>query len=821
MSEAGKAKMGQPMNRLEDPKLVTGNGCYVDDIKRDGMLHLDFLRSPYAHADILSIDTDAALALPGVVAIYTGADLADKLGPVPSFSVPGNFFNTPDMHMLALDKVRFVGEMVVAVVASDRYIARDARELIKVNYKPLPAVTDIEKALLDDAPLVHESMGSNRAFMIPIGDAEGAAKALEGADVVVKERLINQRVIPNPMETRGVVAEYSPWDNELTAWISTQAPQNLRRDFAKFLDHPDAKLRVIAPDVGGGFGPKGAVYPDELMTVYVARELARPVKWIEERQESMMATTHARGQVYDVEMGVNRDGSIQGLRIHMLAHMGAHYGANTPVTAMVTAACITGAYKIPHAVLNAESVFTHTTCIDAYRGFGRTESSYLIERMVNRLAQEIDMDPVELRHKNFIQPDEFPYITPMNNTYDDGHYEVSMSRALEMADYDALREQQRVFRAKGRYVGIGVSSHVWRASFRMPDTHGTDNWCIGGWEKSTVTVSDNGGVTVTIGTCSMGQGIATATAQVVADVLSIDTDNIKIVEKDTFAAPFGNGSMGSRSMVTGGSATLLAAKKARAKILRLAAHLLDSVDDELELKDGCVLVVGQPEKSVSLFDIARLSLRGQEEQPLNEEPTIEESAVYEIPKFAPEFATHTAAWGTHLCLVEVQPATGKIDILRYIAVDDVGRAINPKICAGQIHGGVAQGLGQALMEEAVYDDDGQLLTSSFLDYCTPKATDMPWLEVDFTETPNPTNALGVRGVGESGTCGASPVLVNAVVDALSPLGVTHIDMPLKPEKVWKAIQQVQGDVQEASRHSQKTPRDSQQAQPRPQQEQHA
>lgn len=799
---ASSARIGQPMNRLEDPKLVTGNGCFVDDIKLEGMLHLDFLRSPYAHADILSIDVSAALALPGVVAVYTGTDLVDKLGPMPSFHAPGNYFNTPDMHLIAVAKVRFVGEIVAAVVASDRYIARDARELIQVNYKPLPAVTDIEEAMQDDAPLVHESIGSNIAFAIELGDAEGAAKALTRADVVVKERLINQRVIANPMETRGVVAQYSPWDNELTAWISTQAPVNVRRDFARFLSHPDAKLRVIAPDIGGGFGPKGSVYADELMTVYVARDLARPVKWIEERQESMMATSHGRGQVYDVEMGVNRDGTIQGMRIHMLAHMGAHYGASTPVTAMVCSACITGSYKIPHAVVNAESVFTHTTAVDAYRGFGRSESSYVIERMINRLAQEIDMDPVRLRRKNFIQPDEFPYATPMNNTYDNGNYEVSLARALEMADYNALREQQKALRAQGRYVGIGVSSHVWRGGYRTAKNPGVDNWPMVGWEKSTVSVSYGGGVNVTVGTCSIGQGVLTATAQIVADTLTIDVSNIKVIEKDSLAAAHGAGSMGSRSMAIGGSATLLAAQKARAKILRLAAAILDSGDEELELRDGHVVVVSQPEKSVPLHEVAHLSQRGHVDQPVGEQPVIEETAVYELPGNAsdPDGPAFTAAWGTHICLVEVNPNTGEIDIQRYIAVDDVGRAVNPKIIAGQIHGGVAQGLGQALMEEAIYDDDGQLLTSSFLDYGTPRATDMPWMEVDFTETLNPSNPLGVRPVGEAGVCGASPVLVNAVVDALSPLGVTHIDMPLKPEKVWQATQRAQGKQQAPSHY---------------------
>ncbi|MBT4522663.1 MAG: molybdopterin-dependent oxidoreductase, partial [Halieaceae bacterium] len=463
------------------------------------------------------------------------------------------------------------------------------------------------------------------------------------------------------------------------------------------------------------------------------------------------------------------------------------YAASTPVTPMVCAACITGGYKILDAVLRAEGVFTHTTALDAYRGYGRAESCYVIERMINRLAQEIEMDPVALRRKNFIQPDEFPYATAMNNVYDNGHYEVSLARALELLDYDALRAQQRIARTEGHFLGIGISTHVWRGGFRSTKSMGIDNWVMGGWEKSTVTVSDNGGITVTTGTCSIGQGIVTATAQIVADVLSVDIASIHVIEKDTFAAPHGNGSMGSRSLIVGGSATLLAAKKVRQKLQRLAAHLLGVGEDELELREGRVVVSHQPERSVPLYEVARLSQRGEADQPPGTEPVIEETAVFELPEFAPEYATHTAAWGTHICVAEVEPDTGKIDIQRYVAVDDLGRVVNPKIVAGQIHGGVAQGLGQALMEEAVYDDDGQLLTSSFLDYCTPRAADMPWLEVAFTETPNPTVPLGARSVGEAGVCGASPALVNAVVDALSPLGITHIDMPLRPEKIWQAI----------------------------------
>ena len=797
MSAAAESRMGQPMNRLEDPKLLTGHGCYVDDIRLDGLLHLDFLRSPYAHADIESIDVSEALSLPGVVAVYTGADLVEKLGPVPCFRVPGDMLFSPDMAVLAVDRVRYVGEMVAAVVATDRYIARDARELIQVNYKPLPAVTDMEQALAENAPLLHEGHGSNLAMTIQYGDAVGAARALEDAEVVVRERIVNQRVIPSPMETRGIVARYSPWDNELTAWISTQAPQNLRRDVSRFLGHPDAKTRIIAPDVGGGFGPKGGIYPDELLALYIARDLARPVKWIEERQESMMATTHGRDVLCDVEMGVNRDGTIKGMRIEMFANMGAHFAVTTPAGPMVVAACITGAYKIPNAVVNAHDVFTNATAVDAYRGYGRAESCYLIERMVSRLAQEIGMDPVELRRRNFIAPHEFPYATPMNNTYDNGDYEVSLSRALELADYESLRRQQQLARNQGRYVGIGISTHVWRGAYRATKSIGMDNWVMAGWEKSTVAVLDNGGINVTTGTCSIGQGILTATAQIVADVLGVDTDNIKVIEKDTYGAPYGNGSMGSRSLVTGGSATLLAVEKVRDKILELASHLLESPVEELCLQDGQVMVVSRPEAAVYLYEVARLSQRGEADQPVGIEPVIEATAVYELPEFAPEFATHTAAWGTHICMVEVEPDSGKVDIQRYVAVDDVGRAVNPKIIAGQIHGGIAQGLGQALMEEAVYDDDGQLLTSSFLDYCTPKAADVPWLEVHFTETPNPTNPLSARPVGEAGVCGASPVLVNAVVDALAPLGITHLDMPLKPERVWRAVQAAQRDVMES------------------------
>lgn len=775
--EAGANLVGQCLPRMEDPRLLKGRGCFVDDLQLPAMLHLDILRSPHAHACIRKIDTTEALALPGVIAVYTGLELSRFLKALPSAGGMEGF-NTPEHHALAINRVRFVGEGVAAVLAQDRYIARDARELIRVSYDALPAVTDPERALTPGAPVLHEHIGSNKAFELRIGN--GTDDALEAADRIICGRFVNQRLIPNPMETRGVVARFEPWEERLTVWLSTQAPHLMKREFARYLDFPEHRLRVIAPDVGGAFGAKNNPYAEELLAAALSLRHRMPVKWIEERSEHMLASSHARAQTVEVRAGVRTDGKVLALHYRLIADMGAYYHAITHIGPMMTAALMTGAYRIPHAVTDIVSVFTNATPTDPYRGFGRAEATYFIERTMDLVARELGLDVVELRRRNFIQPGEFPHATPSGHVHESGNFQLCLDRALARLDYEGVRREQAQLRAAGRYLGIGFATHAWRAGF--PSVPGARGYVTSGWEKSTVSIDPAGKVRVIIGTSPHGQGIVTTTAQIVAQELGVATQDVRVIYSDTDAVTVGNGTMGSRSLAVGGSATLRAAQQVRAKAIRLAAHLWRIDPKRVVFESARFRDLEDPARSIALRDIAAFSFAGPHDLPEGMEPCLEASAVFEPANF-------TTCFGTHACVVEVDPETGTVTIRRYLVIDDAGRAVNPVIVQGQIHGGLAQGIGQALMEGASYDAAGQPLAASFLDYATPKASDLPHFEVELTETPSTVNPLGARGIGEAGTIGAPPAVVNAVIDALTTLGVHHLDMPLTPLKVWRAIRE--------------------------------
>lgn len=761
--------VGQRVKRTEDPRLIRGLGHYVDDIKLPDMLYVAFLRSIYAHARIKGIDVSEAAHAPGVVAVYTGKDVAHKIGPVPcASSLPG--LKVPDHRVLATDKVYFAGHPIAAVVATDRYAARDAVDLIMVEYEELPAVTDPEEAAKPGSPLVHEQFGDNIAYKMTSGSGDIDA-ALASADRVIKQRILNQRLIPMAMEPRGVLARYLPGEGELTIWSSTQIPHLLRTQIALMLGMPENRVRIIAPEVGGGFGSKLNVYAEEALLGWISKELARPVKWIETRRENFLATIHGRGQVGYLEIGCKNDGTVTGIRYNVFADLGAYMQLLTPAIPTLTGLMLSGAYKIPAIQMNVTAVFTNKMATDAYRGAGRPEATYIIERAMDLVAAELGLDPAEVRRKNFPKPEEFPFQTATGLTYDSGNYEAALDRALQMADYKKLRQEQQEARAKGRLIGIGLSSYVeicaLGPSAAMP---------AGGWESATVRVEPTGKVTVLTGASPHGQGQETSFAQIVADELGVDMNDVTVIHGDTAVVQYGIGTFGSRATAVGGTAILLALEDIKKKATHLAAHLMKADPERVKFEDGKFTADG---KSMTLQEVA-LAAHVARDIPPDFEPGLTATRFFEPKNF-------TFPFGTHVVAVEIDPETGEVKFLRYVAVDDCGKVINPLLVEGQIHGGIVQSIGQALYEEAVYDQNGQLLTGELMDYAVPKARMVPRFELDRTETPSPVNPLGIKGVGEAGTIGATPAIVNAIVDALAPFGVRHLDMPIKPETIWRII----------------------------------
>ncbi len=782
VTETRERIVGRSIKRREDPKLMTGQGSYLDDIKLQGMLHIAILRSPYAHAKIVSIDTSKAAAHPGVVGVFVGKDMLD-INPLPcAWQAAGvtNNINTP--RTLAVDEVHFAGEGVAVVVAEDRFIARDALDLIDVQWEALPATVDAELSTKDGAVQLHENAPNNIAFDWSCGDQEKTDAAIAGAEVVVKERIVNQRLIPTPMETRGAIGLYNSATDDYTLWISSQAPHVHRLLLCAFvMGIPEHKLRVITPNVGGGFGAKIFMYADYPLALWLAKRLGRPVKYIEDRSENYKQTTHGRDHVTDVELGATKDGKILGLRVNTYANMGGYLSTIAPgIPTTLYARIITGVYDIPAAHCHVTGVYTNTAMVDAYRGAGRPEASYLIERMVDRLAVELGMDPAELRRKNFIQPEQFPYHNAVGLLpYDSGNYEPALDKALEMVGYSDFRTEQAEARKHGKYLGLGISSYVEICGVAPTAWVMSEGWGAGLWESSSVRVHLTGKVVVTTGSLPHGQGIETAFAQIAADELGVAYEDVEIQWGDTQSTPFGYGTYGSRSLAVGGVAMKKSLDKIKEKVKRIAAHLLEANVADMVFENGKAYVKGSPEKSKSIGEIAAAAAVGASLPP-GDEPFLDETSYYDPPNCVFPF-------GTHISIVEVDADTGHVAVKRYIAVDDCGVMINPMIVEGQIHGGIVQGLAQALYESAVYDEDGQLLSGTLMDYAVPTAAMAPHIEVAHTVTPSPVNALGVKGAGEAGTIASAQCVMNAVIDALSPFGVKHLQMPATAERVWNAI----------------------------------
>lgn len=772
--------LGTKVKRREDPRFITGRGQYTDDIQLSGMAYAAILRSPHAHAKIRSVHTEATKNYPGVVKVYTGLELKDKMGLIPTaWLPPDSNIKTTAHHALAYDKVRYVGDGVAMVVAENRYAARDALDLIKVDYEVLPATAEQEEAMKDDAVLLHEDAPNNIAFHWTVGNATD--EVFEKAEVVVKHRIRQQRLIPNPMEPRAAVARYDKSTGDMTIWATSQNPHIHRFILSGVLGVPEHKLRIISTDVGGGFGAKIAVYPDEALVGYAARDLNRPVKWTEDRREHFLATTHGRDQVEEIEFAGNRDGTFVGIRVKAIANMGAYLSTAAPgVPTILFALIVPGPYTIPYAGVDVYGVFTNSTPTDAYRGAGRPEATYLLERMVDLFAREIGLDAVEVRRKNLIPKEDFPYHSPMGLEYDSGDYHLALNRALDMAGYEEFRQRQKELRQQGRYVGVGCTTYVEICGLGPSQVAGAVGFQGGLWESSTVRVHPTGKVTVFTGASPHGQGEETTFAQIVADKLHIPIEDIEVVHGDTARISMGWGTYGSRTTPVGGSALAVATDRVIEKAKKIAAHMLEISEADVVFEDGNFHAKGAPSRQTSFHDVTLQAYLAWN-LPAGVEPALEGTSFYDPSNF-------TYSFGTHLCMVEVDKDTGDVKIDRYIAVDDCGRVLNPMIAEGQVHGGIVQGIGQALYEGAVYDEQAQLVTGTFMDYAMPKARFFPDIESAFTETPSPHNPLGVKGIGETGTIASTPTVVNAVLDALAPFGVRDINMPLTPERVWKALQ---------------------------------
>ena len=775
----GALEVGRPRRRKEDARLLTGSTRWTDNITLPGLLHMAILRSPIAHARISRVDVGPALQRPGVIAAFSGADLSAELGTLPcAWPVTADIVQ-PDHHPMAVDEVRHVGEAVAVVVARDRYAAADALEAVVVEYDPLPPVLDMEEALKNEV-LVHSDKGTNKTFLWPLdGGDYDAARAR--ADVVVTRRYIQQRLIPNAMEPRAVVVEPIAAAGEYTVYSATQIPHVLRLMLALVTGIPEQKVRVVAPDVGGGFGSKLNVYAEEVIALVVARRLGRPVKWTESRSEGYQATIHGRDQIQDIEIAATRDGTILGLSVDLKVDMGAYLQLVTPGIPILGAFMFNAIYKMEAYRFRCTGVFTTKTPTDAYRGAGRPEATYAIERIVTELAHELGMDPMELRRKNWIRHEEFPYTTIAGLTYDSGNYEAATEKAMRLFGYDQLRAEQAQRRRAGDPVqlGLGISTYTEMCGLAPSRVLGSLSYGAGGWEGASIRMLPSGKVEVVTGTSPHGQGHETAWSQIAADALGVPFDDVSVIHGDTQSAPQGMDTYGSRSLTVGGIAVHLAAGKVIEKARRVAAHLLEAAERDVEFAAGAFSVKGSPEARKTIQEVA-LATFAAHDLPAGMEPTINAEAVLDPENFS-------FPHGTHLCAVEVDTETGHTKIRSYVAVDDIGRVVNPLIVEGQVHGGVAQGIAQALYEEAVYDPDGNLVTGTMVDYLVPAAPDLPDFVTDRTETPATSNPLGVKGVGEAGTIASTPAVVNAVVDAVRHLGVNDIRMPCTPERVWRAI----------------------------------
>ena len=773
---------GSGIRRREDPRLITGGATYTDDVSLPGTVHAAILRSPHAHARIRSIDTTGAASAPGVLAVYTGADVEGVINPIPcAWIVPDSDVKAVAHPAIAKDVVRYQGDAVAVVVADSRYQAEDAMELIQVDYEVLPATVNSEAAMQAGAPQLHEDAPNNQAFhwVAEGGDTDAA---FANADVVVRDTILQQRLVPNAMEPRSAVATWLGAMGELTIWTTSQNPHICRFLGSLVTGVPEHKLRVIAPEVGGGFGSKIPVYADEMITAFCSMQLGRPVKWTETRSENYIATIHGRDHIQHVEMAATSDGKITGVRAVVYAGMGAYLSTAAPgVPTILHGLMYSGPYDIGATKADVYGVFTNTTPVDAYRGAGRPEATFLLERMVDVLAAELGMDPVELRRKNLIPKFEEGRDVATGLTYDSGDYETSLDLVLDRANYTGLREEQAHLREHHQYMGIGVSCYCEICGLGPSQVAGAVGFGGGLWESAVVRFHPSGKVNAYVGVSPHGQGEETTFAQIVSDELGVPVDDVEIIHGDTASAPMGWGTYGSRTTAVGAGALVLGLRKIKDKATALAAHLLEAAEADIEYADGQFSVRGSPDQSRSIQDIA-LMANVAWNMPEGMEPGLEASAFYDPPNFVYPF-------GAHVAVVTVDPDNGLVELQRYVAADDCGPQINPMIVQGQIHGGVVQGAGQALWEGAVYADNGQLLTGTMNDYVLPRAHMVPDIETISSETPSPHNPLGVKGIGETGTIASTVTIYNAVIDALRPFGVTHIDMPLTPQKVWQAIHQ--------------------------------
>ncbi len=773
---------GSGIRRREDPRLITGQATYTDDITLPGTVYAAILRSPHAHARIAGIDTAAAAAAPGVVAVYTGADVSGVLNPIPcAWIVPDSDVKQVPYPAMASSVVRYVGEAVAVVVAEDRYQAEDALELIDVEYEPLAAMVNPEAVLQDGAPLLHEDAPNNQAFhwVAAGGDTDAA---FQSAEVVVNDTIVQQRLIPNAMEPRSALASYASAMGELTLWNTTQNPHIARFVTSLVTGLGEHKIRVIAPEVGGGFGAKIPVYPWEMLVVFCSMKLGRPVKWTETRSENYVSSIHGRDHIQHVEMAATREGIITGLRAVVYAGMGAYLSTAAPgIPTILHGLMYSGPYNIPNLKSDVYGVFTNATPVDAYRGAGRPEATFLVERMIDLLAAELGMDPVEVRRRNLIPKFEDGYDVALGITYDSGDYQAALDMALNHVDYQQLRQEQARMRERQEYMGIGVTCYCEICGLGPSQVAGAVGFGGGLWESAVVRFYTTGKVNVFVGTSPHGQGEETTFAQILSEELGVSVDDIEVVHGDTDNTPMGWGTYGSRTTVVGGAAVALASRKIKDKAQTLAAHLLEAAEEDIQYEDGKFFVRGSPDQAKTIQEIA-LMANVAWNMPEGMEPGLEATSFYDPPNFAFPF-------GAHVAVVKVDPDNGAVELLRYVAVDDCGLQINPVVVQGQVHGGVVQGAGQALWEGAVYDDNGQLLTGSMMDYALPRASMVPDIETLSTVTPSPHNPLGVKGIGETGTIASTVTIYNAVIDALKPLGVTKLNMPLTPERVWQAIHQ--------------------------------
>ena len=777
--------VGARIKRREDPRLIQGKATYVDDIKLPGMLHMAFKRSDIAHGIIKSIDVSAAEAMPGVEFVITGAQLKEFLPPMPI----GTPFPSPDHYSVAVDRVRYQGEPIAVVVASDRYLARDAADAITVELETLPAVIDPEKAMTGQPTVIHPDFDNNLAVAyVPGGtgfdpvagtvDNTAVDAAFADADFVLSQRMLNQRLAPNAMEPRGVLAHYEPGKEQMTIWSSTQNPHILKTFIAALTGTPDNQVRAIAPEVGGGFGCKINIYGEDYVAAALSKKLGKPLKWIEDRSEAFQATIHGRDILGYVDIAGKNDGTVTGLKIRLIADIGAYNMILTAAIPTLTMLMLNGTYNIPAIRAELTEVFTNKAPTDAYRGAGRPEGLYFVERAMDLVARHLGMDPGDIRKKNFIQPDQFPFATQMGAVYDSGDYERALDLALKNANWDGLKAERDAARRDGRLVGLGLAFYVEVCGLGPSSSLPT-----GGWEFSSVTVERSGKITATTGSSPHGQGNETTFSQMLGDQFGIPMEDVTILHGDTSIVKQGIGTFGSRSQAVGGTVLMKAGEKVKDKMAKFAAALMNPNEEmdtsNLVFENGRIYVKDSPGTSVGFSDVAAFAYVPVPLPP-GLDPGLSDQAFWEP-------ANNTYPFGCHISMLEIDRDTGEPKLLKLIAVDDCGTVVNPLIVEGQVHGGLAQGIGQAMIEEVVYDEDGQLITGSYMDYAMPRATDFPWFELDKTVTPSPVNPMGAKGIGEAGTLGSTPCIVNAAVDALSEFGVKHIDMMLRPEKLWRII----------------------------------